>query len=758
MADKKLRLDLDIATDKAQANLKGAAKEAKKLGTELSDTRSAGKKLADAMNEVADDMEADFKQSVKAADKLEKALGVEAVAAFNKAGNSVDDLVATLKKAGLSYEDIEADVDDLAASMKRANDIGDQMDTHISKNMANVAKETDNSRSVMANFTGNAMGELPGVAGAFGPLNMAIGQFAEYAAEGNIGIGGMAKAAGAMAGVAVVFYGISKAVEALGEQERKVKARTEEVAKALDNAIQKAYEYEVATAAAGGEVDGLAAGQRGLSIALLASGDDGIRFASAMRILGIDTERAGEVISGLDGDPTKALTAMYEGMGLTTEQAQLLAAAVNDTDDNYQDFVAGVSEGSKVETLAQQMAGLAEEAGLTAEELGVLFNAGEELQDQAQNTDLGRITKEFLEQTAASNETSSALLILAEANLGVTLSQENALQVYDEYNRLLGEGNAYTRDAVLGTNEYADRVGKLQDALSDVSDEFDKGSEAAGYFNDAIDDLFGAGKDINELTEDWYSNLQSLNEAIVENGATLDVTTEAGRNNRDAVESQMGVIQGLAAANLEAGMSATEVAAQTDFLTASLKNQLLAAGFTEAQVNELLTAYGLMPEQVETTFKTAKDKETLDTINELIETSDKLNDDVILEVKTLVEQGQLDRALATLQKALGLDGSKINTTITTTHYTKNVGTIGRYAKGTTSAPGGPAVVGETGPEIVNLDKGDTVTGSNQTKRALNESAPASYVDNSRTYISMPPGTPEMTAASYEKYLRKNGRA
>ncbi|MNC07228.1 Phage-related minor tail protein [compost metagenome] len=48
----------------------------------------------------------------------------------------------------------------------------------------------------------------------------------------------------------------------------------------------------------------------------------------------------------------------------------------------------------------------------------------------------------------------------------------------------------------------------------------------------------------------------------------------------------------------------------------------------------------------------------------------------------------------------------------------NIPTIPTFAKGTNNAPGGPSVVGEEGPEIVNLKKGDTVTTANKTKKLL----------------------------------------
>jgi hypothetical protein len=101
-----------------------------------------------------------------------------------------------------------------------------------------VGDATDRSRSVMANFTGNAMQELPMMSGAFGPLNMAIGQFAEYGAEGNISLKNMAAQAGPMAGIGAAIWYANNQLELMKKKDafhsERVKAYREVVEKAGD--------------------------------------------------------------------------------------------------------------------------------------------------------------------------------------------------------------------------------------------------------------------------------------------------------------------------------------------------------------------------------------------------------------------------------------------------------------------------------------------------------------------------------------------
>ena len=119
-----LKLTLDIATKAAVDSLKKASKATKDLSTDIDDTRTAGKKMADAMGVAAKAIEADFAAADSAAAKLADALGPELVAAANSAGRGVDDMVSSLKRAGLSYEEIEADVDSLAASIRQLDSAG----------------------------------------------------------------------------------------------------------------------------------------------------------------------------------------------------------------------------------------------------------------------------------------------------------------------------------------------------------------------------------------------------------------------------------------------------------------------------------------------------------------------------------------------------------------------------------------------------------------------------------------------------------
>jgi len=202
MADREVR----IRFTGDSAVLKGSAADVRKIFQNLvedeNDARGAGEKLADAQKQVAERMRADMAQISEAADVLADSLGPEMVAAIEASGRSVEDEVVKFQKLGLTLDDIKMDSDLLAQGMKDLDDAARMSTGSVGDGFQKVSRDVDQSRSVMANFAGNAAQELPGVAGAFGPLNMAISQFVEYGAEGNVKLAGIASQAGPMIGVA----------------------------------------------------------------------------------------------------------------------------------------------------------------------------------------------------------------------------------------------------------------------------------------------------------------------------------------------------------------------------------------------------------------------------------------------------------------------------------------------------------------------------------------------------------------------------
>lgn len=242
---------------------------AKEAVSALDDTESKGTAVARAMEALSGKIEQEMRDAASATEVLQTALGVETVAAFKEAGRSVDAIVEDLHRAGLSYDDIRADADVLADTMRRVEQAGRDMGTGIDDGAAegeqsikdiapaadsaiaslrdvgsagrtlgddidaggrrakvgldDVHDSADNSRSVLANMVGNSVQDLGALGGVAGTAGMALGQLAEYGAEGNITLGGLSKFIGPMLGIGAAVAGITWAMGKLGDAERRAK-------------------------------------------------------------------------------------------------------------------------------------------------------------------------------------------------------------------------------------------------------------------------------------------------------------------------------------------------------------------------------------------------------------------------------------------------------------------------------------------------------------------------------------------------------
>lgn len=126
------------------------------------------------------------------------------------------------------------------------------------------------------------------------------------------------------------------------------------------------------------------------------------------------------------------------------------------------------------------------------------------------------------------------------------------------------------------------------------------------------------------------------------------------------------------------------------------------------------------------------------------------------EVLALIDEGKLDEAnyiLGALTAARNVlitpivgRGANGNFTITANN---------RSAVGS-SAGGGVTMVGETGPELVNLPRFSQVKSANQTEQLLNRGTGGSYVDNRKYFYNLPAQSAESLYRELERHKNRNG--
>ena len=197
----------------------------------------------------------------------------------------------------------------------------------------------------------------------------------------------------------------------------------------------------------------------------------------------------------------------------------------------------------------------------------------------------------------------------------------------DEANRLF---EAYANEvgkSGVSTDEFKTKLPGFTEALAAAGNQSKlAGDDMAGMgtdaqtAEDAVSDLSDAIRGLGdallqqEASQDGYeASLDAVNEAIKENGRTLDASTEKGRANRAALRDLANSTQEWAAAELEAGASTTKVQGILDRGRAKWVAHRDALGQNRAETrrlaDELFSIDGLEPKaNVDVNTKAAKKK------------------------------------------------------------------------------------------------------------------------------------------------------
>lgn len=200
------------------------------------------------------------------------------------------------------------------------------------------------------------------------------------------------------------------------------------------------------------------------------------------------------------------------------------------------------------------------------------------------------------------------------------------------------------------------------------------------------DKLIGSMLALDNATLGFEKSLTNVGEAFAQNGRALDIHTAKGQANREAILGSVAALQRQYDENVKAGMSAVDAATAYDQGTASLERQLRKAGLTTAQIADLIGKYKGVPGEVNTDIAAHGLADVLADLDDTLRTINNLPKRTDLYIYT--------------------------------HHTGIVGGKegpGLYASGTLSAPGGLAIVGEQGPELVELPTGARVHTASDTK-------------------------------------------
>lgn len=569
MADRNMKFTLDFLAK--TAGLKNATELLEQMGDEFDDTVDGGKKLAAAMRVVADRVEADLEQTRKVAESLGNALGPEL---SQKIGQGrLDQFATNLRAAGLSAEQVDQNIDDIADSVRRLDAATNTADD-LGASMHRVASETDQSRNVMANFAGNAAQELPGVAGAFGPLNMAISQFTEYAADGNIKLKNLAGMGAGIGVVSLAMYGLQKHAE-------KVKKAIEGVSDAAERASRVSDQMALQELAQS-MVDLTAAGEDATQT-FDTYAQTNLEGAKRVRDLAIQQGMAQGVIDGL----TDAILREEAARKQQTETEHKYGDVLSDSTDATYDSVDALTAQDKA--LRENEQAIKDQADAIRESLDATFDYEEATLATADAVDDLRAqeaeTNAVLNDgTATAEEKAAALRDLRSAQI------DTAKAAFDQAAAFAAE-----KGATAGSKDEAQlMIGQLQllaDQYPELRSEIDlyiaKLKQIPGVINTNINVNYnsnlgpiGAKDSTGQVPKRAAGGPVSADQVYMvgENGPELFVSSEAGQivpNNKmgSAVAMGSGVtitIQNVNASSYEGGLAAGR--GIVDAVTAAFKD------------------------------------------------------------------------------------------------------------------------------------------------------------------------------------------
>lgn len=517
-----------------------------------------------------------------------------------------------------------------------------------------------------------AVGGFLGLLAAMGPITFIAGGIVKNFSQlrGAVSLlggaltgssGQISKTAGALGilGVAVAAGGALWSIHA-GENAR-AKEKIDAAAAALQAQTEEAWRNAEATLAAGDAVDGLALANDVLvgTFESVINSDEELNDSIAR--LNITSEEALDIITRLGSDTPGALRQIADAFGLNEEHANRWVEAMSSWDPS--DGIAKVYE-------------LSNSIGIAEFAANDLADAFVQLHQETQNPALAEATKQFLDGQARASDFGLELVRLAEANARVG-RDTNPIAVFQEWNKLMGEADPATQAvavvlaALTGAAEgtvppveaAGAAMGETGDAAGDMAEKVDASSivvqsaaermeEAAEGFQDAwvsaIDEMLSSGMGLYDAEQQLWEVAQGFSEAIDESSRSLELNTEEGRANADAVQEWAQAVADHTQEMIDSGANAVDVANDYAHNRDALLDNAEAMGFNRQEVESLLREWGLMPNLVSTTYQMAGIETAKTQVETMIAQLGEIPEEEATEIQALLDDGLYDEAIAML--------------------------------------------------------------------------------------------------------------
>lgn len=210
---------------------------------------------------------------------------------------------------------------------------------------------------------------------------------------------------------------------------------------------------------------------------------------------------------------------------------------------------------------------------------------------------------------------------VAESADRVGLSTADLLELFPQYAGAIQLAAAEQGKGKLSAEELAAAMATIPEPTTDAAVATDTLTASATSFTDAaaeeaaalddamgaLQEYYGAALSASDATIALEQAIDDATEAAEKNGATLDLNTEAGRNNQSALNDIARAALDAATAMAENGATAEDVKGSTQRARDAFIKAAQSMGATADEAETLADKYGLIPSKVSTTISVRAD-------------------------------------------------------------------------------------------------------------------------------------------------------
>jgi hypothetical protein len=531
-----------------------------------------------------------------------------------------------------------------------------------------------------------------------------IGSFIEVVSGIKEALGALSLSTGGIALVAAAVAGLAYILADNDDRQAQISTRSKEVATSLSKETDEIAKQRQEAGQGATAAQAYADAQLAMSNALTGSDENGQKLTKALGALGVQTSDAAKLTALLQVNADQFNSTIGDG----TDKAGDAARAQRDLAVAFLEQKGITADVARVLVEAGQGASfMGHAADVTTEqtkgwsvENKALLSSIIEVGKQAGDVNFQQAASGTLNAAVASSKYRASLVEQAEAQAGASRSSDQATAVLTAYQgivdnltpaqqKLFDATNAQatafddyggavitTANAVNDLSVQLDGLGqttisatqaatdqaaaqfrsqesaddnaaatkKLNASLDDNTTAAQKARKAADDFGKALDDVFGSSLDLEEANRNIAEGFDKVTQSIKDNGNTLDINTEKGRNNRTSIEDQVKTIKDKIQADIASGVSVADATATGELYRQKLIQTSGSTDKARAAAEDYINQLGLTPENISTAVQLTNDEATKGRLQGLLTQLGDIDAGAAAKIQAEIDNGSFAQA------------------------------------------------------------------------------------------------------------------